>query len=59
MLDTKLYNENNTFCILPKYTVRELRERVAESMQEIREGKGQTADEFFEEIQEKYPWVSK
>lgn len=36
---------------LPKYTVQELRERVTESMHEIREGKGQPIDDFLEEVE--------
>lgn len=46
MLGANLSDEDDTLCNLPKYSIQELRERVSESMQEIREGKGQPIDSF-------------
>lgn len=59
MLGANLNEEDDTVCTLPKYTVQELRERVTESMHEIREGKGQPVDDFLEEVERKYPWLYK
>lgn len=59
MLGVSIDDEDASVCTLPKYTVQELRDRVAESMQEIRDGKGQPIDDFLEEVEHKYPWLCK
>lgn len=59
MLGADLDDEDGSVCTLPKYTVQELRDRVAESMQEIRDGKGQPIDDFLEEVEHKHPWLCK
>lgn len=59
MLGVSIDDEDVAACYLSKYTVEELRERVAQSMQEIRDGKGQPIDDFLEEVAKDYPWVFK
>lgn len=59
MLGASLEYEDGSVCTLPKYTVQELRDRVAESMCEIREAKGLPIDDFIEDVEHKYPWLHK
>ena len=42
---------------LPKYTKEELRTRVAKADEEILSGKTHPIEEFFEEVDRKYPWL--
>lgn len=58
-LTSTTHTSNSSKSSLLEYTADELRSRVIEADKEVLEGKTRPIEEFFEEVEQKYPWICK